>query len=806
MPAAFISLEEASSHIVQACPAGTPSSPFFFVVGAGISSPPVPLAAEITEHCRAQARALSRSLDCEDESGLGQYSHWFQAAYPQPLQRQRFLRRLIEAKPISHANLRLAHLLLDKTITNLVVTTNFDDYLARALTLFGRTPIVCDHPSTVGRIDPEQPDIQIVHVHGSFWFYDCCNLKGELSQRAERQLSSSLTMASLLDRILANRSPVIMGYSGWEEDVFMAALRRRLAGTLPYNLYWFLYRSADVEVLPDWLRGHPQVRFVRGIEPKGLPQTTPAEVGSSSPEPVAAEPPGNSPAAILPAHIVLDKLIEAFALPAPKLTQDPLGFLSERLQKELLVEKSSSAFSDFYFLGSVIERIDQARAMSAQTVEDDIEGKVEAVRNALRRSMYAEVVIGAANIEPDKLNDEQAVQVLEALKTALVPSSKAVAVPGWAQVVSITDVLLSRGAVQHELHLAIALANWGEHLAKQGRSEEALVALRRLQAMLGAKTAETRAQVAEQLLNSRFWIRLADPELDVCALVADAAASDKALADAAAKAWVLVGKEHEKAGTWTGALEAFRAAIELIDKEKAPELLLQAQYGCATALFRLSRKEECTTLLEAITSERKGDAGLPGLPFRLAAQSWLARIHADGGNQERAVGIWKDLVSQYEGHSAEIAHRYVAEALLSVGYHLELLGRFEEAVKSVSSLIGFAQGKENEEQVLNSLVLALVNGAISNLHLGRRPQALDFAERAIKLHRVAQVQHLLNESVAYAILGNVVRARRIVERAKKGDIPSRTWEGFLKDVELLATAPDADGAWKEFATWATTLA
>ena len=227
----LIDLETAVDHILRACNARHKKghSPFFFLVGGGISFPPIPLASEIVEHCKAKAaKECTRKTEPPGKQLIDIYSHWFDQAYPQPSDRQEYLRELIEGKPVSHANLYLAHLLLEKTITNLVVTPNFDDFLSRALTLFGKPHIVCDHPSTVGRIHPDQDDIQIIHVHGTYWFYDCCNLLGEINERSQSSAQTSSTMASLLDRILWERSPLVIGYGGWEGDVIMTALKRRL--------------------------------------------------------------------------------------------------------------------------------------------------------------------------------------------------------------------------------------------------------------------------------------------------------------------------------------------------------------------------------------------------------------------------------------------------------------------------------------------------------------------------------------------------------------------------------------------------
>ena len=245
------------------------------------------------------------------------------------------MRKLIEGKAISQANFRLAHVLLEKSITNLVITPNFDDFVSRALALFGKQHIVCDHPRTVERIDPEQDDIQIVHVHGSYWFYDCCNLRGELEQRAESSSQTTQTMAFLLDNILSHRSPIVLGYGGWEGDVIMGALRRRLQSRLPYNVYWFCYKRSHLEQLPQWLKISPDVHFVVPpveVENKELSVLSVREaqeedklesLGTASMERTGKPTQDSS----LTAQQVLDGLIERCGLKAPELTLTRLGSL-----------------------------------------------------------------------------------------------------------------------------------------------------------------------------------------------------------------------------------------------------------------------------------------------------------------------------------------------------------------------------------------------------------------------------------------------------------------------------------------------
>jgi hypothetical protein len=314
------------------------------------------------------------------------YSHWFELAYPQPVQRQKYLRSLIERSAISHANWRLAHLLIEKQLGALVVTPNFDDLLARALSLFGHPAVVCDHPRTVERINPESSDIQILHVHGSYLFYDCCNLRGEIEDRAKPEPNS---MSSALDQVLSRRCPLVIGYGGWDGDVIMSALQRRLQLPLPVNLYWFCYHRDEAQSLPPWLRNHAQVRLVApsASEKHGVGSTGVApsdSAGSSSARPASTE------ATTLSAQRVLDALIRAFKLDAPLLTRDPLRFLADHLEASLPAE--NPAEPDVYALVSVVSRI---RLASGQTVVPDV---LESLRDAVRRSAYREGLDYAARL------------------------------------------------------------------------------------------------------------------------------------------------------------------------------------------------------------------------------------------------------------------------------------------------------------------------------------------------------------------------------------------------------------------------
>ncbi|MCA9454902.1 MAG: SIR2 family protein [Nitrospira sp.] len=426
----YIDLETAVDHIKQACDDNFESrSPFFFVVGAGISNPPIPLTPRIIQDCQEKARQYGRKHEPTTNSSLEKYSYWFQQAFAQPKQRQSYLRKLIERKPISPANFRLAHLLLSKTISSLVVTTNFDDFISRALTLFGVPHIVCDHPLTVERIDPELNDIQIVHVHGSYWFYDCCNLSSEIERRSEVSTQTSARMASLLDRILSRRSPLIIGYGGWEGDVLMTALKRRLKSPLPYNLYWFCHTKNDAELMPEWLKSNMQVFLV--TPPKEESQMNEAflkkdRVGGIREglgnqlllEELLVSAGDEMRIPVLSAQQVFDKFNTIFSLETPELTRDPLGFFAKLLKNSLLFEDGPAPAdeTDIYFLRSVIERVEAAK--QKETTGELRESPLEEIRIAMRKSRYRDAILQGLKIDYANLEGSEIRELMDAIWTA----------------------------------------------------------------------------------------------------------------------------------------------------------------------------------------------------------------------------------------------------------------------------------------------------------------------------------------------------------------------------------------------------
>jgi len=460
-----LDLQTAVGEIRQACDSETSRRyPFFFIAGAGISCPPIPLACTIEDECKRVAEQQGRTAKPPRDDPLTRYSHWMESAWPQPHLRQKYLRSLIERKPISAANLRLAHLLTENAITNLVVTTNFDDLLSRALTLFGRAHIICDHPQMLLRIDAERDDIQILHVHGSYWHYDCCNLRVEITERTQG-------IGGFLNSLLARRSPLVLGYSGWEGDVIMSALKHRLKDRLRSNLYWFCHTYSTAVSLPRWLTDHPNVCLVMAAPIEGRSSRTSEALElrtSSCPQGIES----------LDARQVLDEFVRAFSLKVPDIICDPLHFYARQLA-DFLQENEAP-----YFINSVIERIKRA-AQRDREMPSLIERQVEQVLDDVRRAEYRAAIQDGQLISlSSDLNATQLRRLLEALWSAAANLSddSPEELAGYRLMVTLADRLMQSGNEDATVRELLARALFAQPLVLKvlNRHDEALACYREL--------------------------------------------------------------------------------------------------------------------------------------------------------------------------------------------------------------------------------------------------------------------------------------------------------------------------------------
>jgi tetratricopeptide (TPR) repeat protein len=765
-----IDLETASSEIQQACE-GTRDGgrlPYFFLVGAGVSYPPIKLAYEIQDDCKSVAEKYKRTAVPQSPLAIDAYSYWFDKAYPQPSQRQRYLRSLIAGKPISQANFRLAHLLLEARIANLVITTNFDDFLARALTLFGKQPIVCDHPYTVDRIDPEErDDIQIVHVHGSYWFYDCCNLRSEIVARAQSAAQSTLSMPALLENILWRRMPLVIGYSGWEGDVVMAALHRRLQSPLPNRLYWFCYRQDSIDPLPDWLKSHENVYFVipqksaqeSVVEPSEGEIASQARTRTALQADVKSKTAKGSEEPTLSAQQVLDKLIQTFALSSPMLTSDPLGYFADYLRSSLPQEEAGRSAEDLYFIKSVVERIERAK----QREEADrralrlIESKMEDIRDALRRSQYREAINQAKEIQLDDMTPVQLRELVEAIwsATTLLADNSEDEIRGYDMIFDIYEIL---SAIPNELEIeglettlderaARALLDKAITLGELNRHEEELAAYDRvLEKFGGAKELQIIAVVADTLIN-------------------------KGLALGELK------RDDDE-------LSAYDEVIRRYDELNNPDLLdqcMKALFNKGVVLGALGRFEEAIAVCDEVT-RRFGDAQEPSL-HEASVQVLVNKGYYLGklNRHDEEIAVYEQVVNRFaeEAESSE----QVAKALLNKALALGALKRTQEAITTCDELTN-RYGQAVDPVLREMVVQTLLTKGFYLRELNLHEDAIAAYDEVIK--RTAEATEIsLREALAKAF----ARKGMALAKLERHDEAAAAFEEVLSRFEGSTEVP-----------------
>ena len=182
-------VREAIQHITRTIQLNNESSPqhlpYFFIAGAGISAPNIPSANMIIEKCKEQVKSMCSSDEFQryvetmgSMKASEQYSGWMALAFPNKIDRSSFFREQIKNAGITSANLLLAQILCSKKVATTVLTPNFDDILKQSMDLLGqRNVLVAENSMDNLSITPyNQEELQIVHVHGTYRFYDCANL------------------------------------------------------------------------------------------------------------------------------------------------------------------------------------------------------------------------------------------------------------------------------------------------------------------------------------------------------------------------------------------------------------------------------------------------------------------------------------------------------------------------------------------------------------------------------------------------------------------------------------------------------
>jgi tetratricopeptide (TPR) repeat protein len=598
----------------------------------------------------------------------------------------------------------------------LVVTPNFDDFLSRALVLFGVQPVVSDHPETIPKIDLRSRDLQVVHIHGTYWFYDCANLSGEIRGRAQ-QSDSPFSMRDFLDRLLSERSPLIVGYSGWKEDVFMTALRRRLQVQPKRKMYWFCHTFEEVAAIFEALRHDPRLPcFTEDICFVCVPAQQSVTNDSSQLEIHAAggQPGDEADDGKLSATRVFDELNRVMKVDDPPLIKSPFQFFIDYFSKA--APRGPDNLFDVYFRG-VID-------LFKGVVESGGPQRLEPIRAALRAAQYRKAIKLAVRLQG--LDPLELSELMAAMRVAAGSADDS----------------------ESEIEAYRVIENCAQSLQKNGRSsdiDQAWAESLRNRAATLAKRGEYEAaigiynEVIQQFGNSA--------DLPVCQLVASSL-RNKAIAlrtmnrnDEALAVYVEIVNRY---GASTQTLLLQQVAIALRNKASALEAKGQSDQAIAVydeVITRFGRHYEIELRLQlAVTFRSKTVA--------LARQD----------RHEAAVGISNQLIEQF-GRAAEAAFvEEVARAFIAKAGSLQKLKRDDEAVDTLDEMI-LRFGQVGGPAVRQLVAIALFNKGIMLEGLNKEEEAISVYEELIRRFDSA-TELVFHEIIAQALL-------------KKGDMLTR---------------------------------
>jgi tetratricopeptide (TPR) repeat protein len=645
--------------------------------------------------------------------------------------------------------------------------------LTRALTLFGQRPLVCDHPLTVGRMRIESSDIQIIHVHGSYWFYDCCNLTDEMAER-----SISPAMKVMLDQSLRDHSPLVVGYSGWEGDIIMSALKRRLdAGGLGTPIYWFCYRKESMDALPGWLKDHRDVYFVLPDTP--VPTTVSAATLQSTetgPE-VSISISGTTKAGDsisggkdsgLRADSIFDAMVNYFNIPAPPLTKNPLSFYAAQL-KELLGTRDNEP-DPYYSFRTVVERVERA----SKAEEEKAPETLQSLRDAMSKADYRGAIRVAGKVEPNTLSADEkreAASVLLAASFGLNDNSSE-EIAGYDLVVKLGNLQERSGTIDSRARkqVAMALFNKGITLGAINKSEEAIAVYDDLLRRFGdAQEPVLRERVAMALLNKGYRLGVLNKSEEAIAVYDDLLrrfgdAQEPVLREQVAMVLLnkgyrlgVLNKSEEAIAVYDDLLRRFGDAQEPALRERVAKAL----FNKGITLGALNRREEEIAVYDEVL-RRFGDAQEPELQKQVAMALVNKGVRLGALNKrEEEIAVCDEVLRRFGDAQEPALREQVAKALCNKGITLNDLKKSEEAIAVYDDVVRrFSDAKEPAIQV--TVAAALVNKSHTLGVLNRKEEEIAVCDDLLR--RFGDIQEpefqgrvamaLVNKGEAFESLAN----------------------------------------------------
>jgi tetratricopeptide (TPR) repeat protein len=170
-----------------------------------------------------------------------EYSLLFELAYDQPSQRRVYIEECVKDAHPTWGYVYLTNL-LSNNFFNVVLTTNFDDLIAEACSLYseGLHPIVCAHDSAVSGIRVTSKRPKIIKLHGDFLYDNIKNTVRELETLEENMKRKIIQFAQ-------EYGLVVVGYSGRDRSV-MDVLEMLIKDEdyFKHGIYWCLRRGDEI--------------------------------------------------------------------------------------------------------------------------------------------------------------------------------------------------------------------------------------------------------------------------------------------------------------------------------------------------------------------------------------------------------------------------------------------------------------------------------------------------------------------------------------------------------------------------------
>lgn len=184
---------------------------------------------------------------------------------------------------------------------------------------------------------------------------------------------------------MSSHAPIIVGYSGWENDVIMHSLQERLKYATPLQYIWICYDTESYHNLPGWIRDNENISFVIPEESKECSEN--GDFINGMPK-----------LPVIEAKLFFYKLIAELQIETPLIFSNPHIYYSDMIKK-ILPENE-----DVLHLRNWTRRMQ----LSA-TNEDEFEKVVSKMEDALIRNNYIEatdIVLSIKNLNLNKTNLE----------------------------------------------------------------------------------------------------------------------------------------------------------------------------------------------------------------------------------------------------------------------------------------------------------------------------------------------------------------------------------------------------------------